>query len=459
MKTINKHSILKPDFMNSMNTQSISFRLALLSLIFFVLSCKKGDQQPDDPSPKADTYSSEVVLKWLDMKSRLIQQGGNQLQRPGFTDQYQDRYFAYTGISLYESVVPGMPEYQSLSGQLTDMPQMPPTEPGKTYHWPASANAALAFIHKGLLYSITAANKLSVDSLEQALNAKYQTEVDPETFQRSADFGKEVAKRVLEWSEKDGAYASYLPYTSPVGVGLWVPTPPNFAAATLVHYGDLRPLMPGVLNETLAGPPTPYSTDPSSDFYKNMKEVYDISQTRTTAQSAQALYWRSNVVAWFGILKKVATEQSAMLDKVALADCKIGIAVFDAAIAGWKTKYMYNVQRPVTFIRNVLGYTTWNSQFATNANPDYPDALVPDYSSSAGAMSSVFGKNYPINTDGTNRDTYQGYTFNSFEEAANHGGESRVIAGVTTKTAVAVGLQIGFKTAEYMEKKIRFKKN
>jgi hypothetical protein len=35
-------------------------------------------------------------------------------------------------------------------------------------------------------------------------------------------------------------------------------------------------------------------------------------------------------------------------------------------------------------------------------NPDYPDAFVPDYSAIAVAMSFVFGKNYLLNTDGTN---------------------------------------------------------
>lgn len=75
-------------------------------------------------------------------------------------------------------------------------------------------------------------------------------------------------------------------------------------------------------------------------------------------------------------------------------------------------------------------------------------------------MSSVFGENYRFNTDGTHNDPtrYQGYTFNSFEEAAEHAGISRFLQGVTTKPAVVVGLKIGFKTVDYMEGKIKFKK-
>jgi len=93
---------------------------------------------------------------------------------------------AYSAIALYESVSPGMPAYQSLSGQLTDMPAMPETLPGFAYHWPTNANAALAAMTRNFLPNTSAANKASMDSLENALNSIYQTEVsDNDEFQRS----------------------------------------------------------------------------------------------------------------------------------------------------------------------------------------------------------------------------------------------------------------------------------
>jgi len=53
------------------------------------------------------------------------------------------RFFAYCGIALYESVLPGMPAYQTLSEQLTDMPAMPSKRDGA-----AAANAALAAMNR-----------------------------------------------------------------------------------------------------------------------------------------------------------------------------------------------------------------------------------------------------------------------------------------------------------------------
>ena len=88
------------------------------------------------------TFSSEVVVKWMDMQLRVMR------TTAGLPPATNSRLFAYSGVALYESVVPGMPAYQTLYGQLNNLPAMPSTENGKAYHWAASANATLAYITK-----------------------------------------------------------------------------------------------------------------------------------------------------------------------------------------------------------------------------------------------------------------------------------------------------------------------
>ena len=128
--------------------------LTMLSLIIFI-SCQKQVNKPDAQLQSEEagaankehghlqqtkTFSSDVVIKWLNLDLDLLR-----LPLPtGTTVQGGERILAYSGIALYESVVNGMPAYQSLNGQLTDFPTMPSTEPGKAYHWAAAANAALA---------------------------------------------------------------------------------------------------------------------------------------------------------------------------------------------------------------------------------------------------------------------------------------------------------------------------
>ncbi|HET9434997.1 MAG TPA: hypothetical protein VFO37_14625, partial [Chitinophagaceae bacterium] len=176
---------------------------------------------------ETNNYPSDVAIKWMDMQLELIRTSS-----PFIGGLPPSRPFAYAGIALYESVVPGMPGYRSLSVQLTRMPAMPKIVQGQAYHWPTCANAALAVINRNFFPNASDANKAAIEALENELNTAYQSQTDNATFQRSANFGKAIAKLIFDWSKSDG-YADNInkPYTAPAGPGLWAPTPPGFLPA------------------------------------------------------------------------------------------------------------------------------------------------------------------------------------------------------------------------------------
>jgi hypothetical protein len=171
MKSLTKHS-------------SKNWILLVVSTIFIISACQKQIDKPATQQQSEEvgaannnqhghlhqtkTYSSTVAQKWLDMQLRNLRLPAG----PNIFGLNGHRYFGYSAIALYESVVPGMPGYQSLHGQLTDMPEMPVTEPGEAYHWPTCANAALAYMNKNF-FTI---NVSSMDSLENALNQEYQSD-------------------------------------------------------------------------------------------------------------------------------------------------------------------------------------------------------------------------------------------------------------------------------------------
>ena len=132
----------------------------------------------------------------------------------------QFTHMGYAGLALYESVVPGSQHYQSLAGQLTGLPTLPTIMKGRKYHWPTSANAALAAINRYLYPTTSAANKASIDSLENALNTAFQSEVSNATFQRSVNFGKAIALAIYNWALLDGTSNPCPPYV-PLGVGFY----------------------------------------------------------------------------------------------------------------------------------------------------------------------------------------------------------------------------------------------
>src|SRR5436190_19768753 len=117
--------------------------LTALSLIMLFSCQKNGEKQAiQEELPSANknnehghlqqtnTFSSDVVIRWLNMQLDMLRVP----LAAGTGSQAANRAMAYCGIATYESVVPGMPAYQSLGGQLNSFPSMPSTELGKAYH-------------------------------------------------------------------------------------------------------------------------------------------------------------------------------------------------------------------------------------------------------------------------------------------------------------------------------------
>ena len=261
------------------------------------------------------------------------------------------RYMAYCGVALYESVVPGMPVYKSLYGQLTDMPEMPAVEPGQHYHWPASANAALAAMTHNFFSTTAAYNGQAVTDLETQLNDQYRAEVGDVIFERSVEFGKAVATKIFEWSKTDNA-AWPTSVTPPTGDGVWKSE--TGAAPVNPYWGYNRLMVPGSLNNSVS-PPLAYSTDPSSPYYKEMKEVYDVSQNLTHEQKLIAKYFNDSNPGYpagshyICILNQVIEQFDPTLDKAAVTYAKTGITLFDATTGSFKAKYEL-LERAAVFI-------------------------------------------------------------------------------------------------------------
>jgi hypothetical protein len=405
---------------------------------------------------QTNTYAADVVTKWISLINRV------QLTPRSAPGVRVAREFAYTGIALYESVVPGMPAYQSLSSQLDQMPEMPSTQPGMAYHWPTSANAALAAVNKFLFSTATVANKVSMDSLEEALNTQYQHETNIAEFQRSVQFGKGVAQKIIDWSNTDGADHAFDAYSPPVGAGLWVPTSPTFAAAAAPYWRNNRTIVQGSIDGAMPSSPLTYSIDPISDYYQMEKEVYDVSLSLNAEQRAIGLFWFDAGIQgaghWLSILRQVLINENSKLDIAALAYAKGGIYISDATISTFKTKYTYNVQRPITYIRSVLDHPSWNPLFATPAHPDYSSAHVTQSSAIAAAFSSVFGNNYQFTDHTFDNLGMSPRSYNSFNATAREVALARVYAGIHTRMACEASLQEGLKVAQNIDSKLKFLK-
>ncbi len=441
----------------------------MLLIVITIAACKKHDNPPDDHN-QVKNYSSQVVVKWLDQQLKLFRQPLAFGAAPS-----ADRAFAYSGIALYEAVVPGMPSHQSLAGQLNGFPlssnPLPKTITGQTYYWPACANAALAEVNRKLFVGDAA--QTEINKLESDMQSGFASEADGAVLQRSVEFGRAVASAVWEWAKGDGIaiIAAQPVYTVPAsaGPGAWVLTSAGVPANAYHMY---RRLIVAGSNTDAGAPPLAfaYSTDASSDYYKMAKEVYDISKSLTAQQRQTALYHREGPTvnggsygggsSIAGQLIGVFTAANATLDLAAEAFAKVGIGSYDGLTTTFIQKYQFLVMRPVTYIKANFD-PAWTTVYGTPLYPEYPAGHPTNGGMLSVMLSSIFGNNFSFDVDYYSESNWPGNGlpkrhYNSFDELAEEMAIARVYAGIHYKPAVYAGVAVGKKVAQNILNKVKF---
>ncbi|HEU4471373.1 MAG TPA: vanadium-dependent haloperoxidase [Flavisolibacter sp.] len=422
-----------------------SYLLAAATAMLLLASCRKDDHPDQSENPSG--YSSEVLDKWMSLQLRLMRNA------TGIPNQAFSRHFAYSGAAALESMAPGLPMHWKWSSKWNGLTGLPAAGNKKNYYYPANVNAAMAAINRSFFPNASPADKASIDSLENALTQEFMATQSQAKLNLSAQFGKAVAAAIFAWSETDGYKNASNPYTAPSGPGLWKPTPPANAAPLTPYWGANRPMITGSTDNTQPAPPTPYSIQPSSPFYLMVKQVYDVSATLTEDQKAMAIFWRdvpgvSSPGHWLSILQQLVRKSCASLDKAALAYALTGTALNDALISCFKAKYHYNLVRPVTYIREVIGQEGWNSFIGTPAHPEYPSAHSSLSAAAAAVLDKLFSKAGPFTDHTYDYLGYQPRSYQSLIAIGNEAGQSRLYAGIHYQPSIDAGLWQGRKVAD-----------
>jgi hypothetical protein len=219
------------------------------------------------------------------------------------------------------------------------------------------------------------------------------------------------------------------------------------------------------MSNTQPPAPIPYSEDSASAFYKEVKTVYDVSQSLTAEQKKIALFWKeinpgiSAPGHWLNILRQVVQKENASLDEGAFAYALTGMALNDAWISSWKTRYVYNVLRPVTYIREVMKHKDWLSFVPTPPHPEYTSGFATMGAAVCEILATLFGNDYQM-TDHTYE--YAGMsprTYYSFQAMAKEAGDSKMFGGIHYPFSIQAGLQQGRAVAKNIVRILSVKDN
>jgi PAP2 superfamily len=447
---------------------------ALFVALFASLqSCRDKE---DTAASDVASYDSNVLMFWNDMYLKLDQVAGG--YRPGASA----RTAGLINYAVYEALVPGMPKYKSLASFYPELklPAQPSSD--AQIHWGIVVNSVQKYMNERLFFKVANSHMGVYSNIQSLYNSELNIlseGVSADVIERSKLWGEDVARAVYDWSKTD-AYGHDTPindvnYLPPVFAGSWKPTYPDFQKAFFPHWGKVRTF--AAVNKTLVSPaPIPYSTDPNSAYYKEGLEVYNLvnaikaNEPGSFEQKWIGWFWSDDITGLMfspparliAVGNQMVQNERFNLEEAAIFYAKLGTTINDVAVAVWKNKYTYNVERPVTYIREVIknqhpdaaNWTTILDNIPAGVKgvtPPFP-AYPSGHSGFGGAMdviySAFFGNNgvYTM-TDNCHaeRTEFPGMprTYTSFKQMGEENAFSRIPLGVHFRMDCVEGLRMG----------------
>lgn len=400
-------------------------------------------------SPKP--VSAEAVLaNWYRLVLELVR------HTPTYTPPVASRTFAYIGITAFEAVASGNPTLTTLSGQLNGLGAPPQREAGAVYDEAIVLNAALTRVVTDLFSNTGPTGQRAMAAMTEKLRTAVVTGAAADVVTRSEAVGIAVAEHILSWSRTDGGAVIVnqgfpLDYQLASGPANWKPTN-SFVQQQkplLPAWGTNRAFaMPDGAACPLPPPPI-YSEENTSTFYKQAFEVYETVKNLTPEQRAIAKFWADDAMLsvtppghWVSIAMMMIKREALPIDKSAELMARLGIALGDAFIGCWHAKFEYDLLRPITYIRRVID-PTWEPVLITPPFPEYPSGHSTQSGAAAQVLTAFFGDNVAFTDETGSADGHTARSFNSFNEAANEAGISRLYGGIHFREAIDRGLAQG----------------
>jgi hypothetical protein len=376
-----------------------------------------------------------------------------------FSPPVSSRIYAYSNLAFYEAIRFADTSNPSILQKLKGFKQIPSPAVNQMYNYDLAAIVAFMKVAKQLVFS-----KDSITNASEKILAQYKY-LEKSIFQRSIAFGDTIGEIILHRASNDHYKLTRgMPRFSVFKEkGKWTQTPPDYADAIEPNWNKIQPLLMDSAAQFAPPAPPAYNLTKSSDYYKELKEVYEVSKHISKEQDTIAHYWDDNSLVsehkghltysnkkttpvghWMGIVAILTG--SKVSDKIATARVYAlsACAIFDAFISCWDEKYRSKTVRPITVIREIME-PEWNALLQTPPFPEYTSGHSVISAAAASVLTNVYGKNYAFRD--TTEKQYLGMerSFVSIEAAANEAGISRLYGGIHFRAAIRNGKEQGEK--------------
>lgn len=359
----------------------------------------------------------------------------------------QARTAAITQVAVFEAVNAIRQDYDPYLGM-----SAPPT---------ASAEAAAVAASHGVLRFYFSGNAARLDA---ARDASYARIPDGRPKQEGIAVGEAAAAAMIALRADDGSAPPQFhvpPNTLP---GEWQLTPTCPAAGgVLMQWPNVRPF--AILNAEqfrAAPPPSLRSLRYARDYYEVMIVGDKNSPFRRQDRDDVARFYAKTtpVAVWNEVAAQVAIEQGRSLAENARALALLDMAISDAQVSLFETKYHYRLWRPETAIR--AGDADGNP--LTRANPHFVPFIdtpcFPSYVSGHGGSSNaaravlerLYGGRHHFITLSNPLVADVVLQYENFRAITSDIDDARVFGGIHFRFDQVAGAKLGREVGEYVHR-------
>ena len=249
----------------------------------------------------------------------------------------------------------------------------------------------------------------------------------PEAVEAGEQIGQLVAQQIITWAQQDGA-ETFVTFTDPAPApGVWQRTPPRLWSALDPGWGNVRPIGLDSVSSLIAVPPPAWD---SAAFAQDRAVFATTQQAITDTDRATVKKWAAGMGSmtpagmWLEIADTLVEKNNLSTHHSAALYATLAVAMHDAFITCWSSKFQYLVERPITWMHETDG--TWKSVIDTPPFPSYPSG----HATVSGTASTVLSAYFPD-------DTAQ---LSAWADEAAH---SRVVGGIHWPLDSTAGLAQG----------------
>ncbi|WP_339923621.1 vanadium-dependent haloperoxidase [uncultured Cyclobacterium sp.] len=373
------------------------------------------------------------------------------------------RFYGYACLSGYETLASQSKDYPSFTGFLNEFP--PVSIPEKESP-SIEISALFAMLQTAAAMQPSGPELLS---LNQSLFDSAKTwGYSEEDISAAEQYATKISEQVLNYAQKDKYrdISNYPRYQPTEGKGNWYPTPPGYFAPVEPYFNTVRPFTLKAADQFKPLPPVAFSTDPNSEFYKLMQEVYTLEMNKEQREIAG--FWDCNPFAlqetghlmvgikqispgghWMGITAIACQQSNLDFYETLKINSLVAIGLMDGFISCWDEKYRSDRIRPETAIRKYID-PNYQPMLQTPPFPEYLSGHSTISTTSAVILTYFFGETYRYTDTVEEQYGLGSRSYTSFMHASEEASISRLYGGIHYMDAITRGQDQGKKVANWI---------